>query len=593
MAVPFGLAADATAIHGPSSTASTIDERIRQGQAEIGRLYAQKLQLLEGSGNHRSVLGLVAKSGMERRVRFKVRAEDLAAPDVPRATPRRFTAREDDLLASVDSHRVTSRRRDWHVSAWDPSPAPDPPTPEARGGMLFSSSALAVKRDVKAFPRSARMRELSELVDDECERGVSLSGLRAHRERVARNAHPLGLANRDRLPCARVLPFGPDYQSQTSRALQEGAEQASPASEEEQDFSEAAGANVRSSDQPSEETAEQELQKPRHPTLADPGDPRPWGLRGRPADVRNRPAKPNCRQSTHYVEDGLSANDTHGCLEALRKGIHDLESSDPARLARLATALEVRTYDIRMSDAVRALFLVSDGAALVKALGRHGAGNSTAGNRRGEQYERAGESMANSARRMVAGISSRSIDSPARHVADGLQAMAATRTGRQEYLDAFMARLGLLLRHQRRTVTSQVACIAAGALGRMKHDHGDTGAPLSAHGGSSPDNKEANRQFVRDLNARLVELRHDLVEDDLGLLHEAYFGAYLGEEETRHLLTRAGRLHTGLLRENCMHKDVWVRIERAIRNRWPTLIPCLPQPTQHYCQQLREEGEKC
>lgn len=420
--------------------------------------------------------------------------------------------KDDDLLVRVDAHRLF-RRREWPSEA-DSGPSVNHALQDL-DGLSWSvhsngQSSTVVARNVKSLSRSARIKVLEGLVDAwEKSHDETLRGVSLTSARARRERRARG-----------ERPFGQSFRESV------------PAHCVEVPFGDAHKSHTRRAFDSEE------------------------------AEVSN-----------HWVEDGLSTNDTHGCISALASAVQDIrQSEDPERITKLSTSLEVRAYDLRMNDAIRALIMISVAASQMTEQGRSAAGAHTKDTyKRALAAERAGEELRASARRLTACIASRCHDASARLVADAMAAMAVARNGEQEYLDAMLARLSLLLRRDPRSLTPHVLGTVVGALGRLHDDRGDRGAEVSAHSGVSTGSRDANARFLLLFGERLVQALPYFLEEDFGLFHEAYFSTYATENEAREVVVRAARLQVGL----SAHLDPWVRIERAVRLKWPNMVSTL------------------
>jgi len=267
-------------------------------------------------------------------------------------------------------------------------------------------------------------------------------------------------------------------------------------------------------------------------------------------------------------------------------------ASEPTRLTRLSEALEVRAYQLRLDDALRATVLLAEGASQLETAwhelnGRHPyeahRANAAAG--------RAAEALRASGERIASTISARLRQSDARFVADALTAMAVTRTGHQEYLDAMLAQLLVILRTEPRSMTPPAAARILGALGGMLERGGAGGCALDAHAGISEDRREANQRFLLLFDARCAEVVPLFLEEELGTLHEAAAAAYLSEGVVRKLLYRAAQLRFGLLPEHGPEAlGLMRRIDAAVRAQYPLLGPALPDLARRYCQELKSSA---
>jgi len=176
-------------------------------------------------------------------------------------------------------------------------------------------------------------------------------------------------------------------------------------------------------------------------------------------------------------------------------------------------------------------------------------------------------------------------------VANALRAIAEAGTGRQEYLDAQLARLHELFRTEPKFTAPNLAKIA-GALGilLLPAEGSDSKVGLSARDGASPAMRAANQRFVREFNDRLMEKLPDLLEDDFKSLGWLFPTAYLSEHELSKLLARAAELQVGLRPESETEKPIMLHIWGFVTSKMPALGATLPNFTRNYCDKLQGQN---
>jgi len=248
----------------------------------------------------------------------------------------------------------------------------------------------------------------------------------------------------------------------------------------------------------------------------------------------------------------------------------------PAELRALGGALEARCYQLRPKDVIRGMTLAAEGAKQLEE-------------RLPEERRlldlcapeiRAAAALLDAAHTCAASLATAvSLQGDAALVADMMFAMSVTRTGRQAYLDAALARLLEHLRMLPQSFKPSVVARVAGALGRMQAEEGPEGKLTAGLG-------QTNQRFLATFKDRFHAVVPELFEDDFGLLHESFVAAFLSEEEVRRLIDRAAHLQMGLLPESANHLDRMRRIFHASLAQHPFIARTLPDFTRQYCDRL-------
>lgn len=259
------------------------------------------------------------------------------------------------------------------------------------------------------------------------------------------------------------------------------------------------------------------------------------------------------------------------------------------RLVRAARQLELRAYELRPGDALRAITRLADAAAQVQRSGHSVERRQCADAQlRHIDNERALDMVREAAHRVAGTLATSALHMPAQGAADALMALAETKLARQEYLDSLLARVLVLLRTEPKTLTPPVLTRIISAIGRMHEDGGWAGCSLSAHTGSSAQQRASNARFVQALNVRFVQALPDFLEDDLGWLHHAYAAACFGEEEMRRVLDRAAHLQVGLRADSAQHLERMRRLGQAARAKLPGVFTLMPAFVRDYCAALAD-----
>eukprot|EP00403_Amphidinium_massartii_P003822 CAMPEP_0178383174 /NCGR_PEP_ID=MMETSP0689_2-20121128/6867_1 /TAXON_ID=160604 /ORGANISM="Amphidinium massartii, Strain CS-259" /LENGTH=783 /DNA_ID=CAMNT_0020003389 /DNA_START=42 /DNA_END=2389 /DNA_ORIENTATION=+ len=246
---------------------------------------------------------------------------------------------------------------------------------------------------------------------------------------------------------------------------------------------------------------------------------------------------------------------------ALLKALKHAIQQDPVEegvLMQLGSALELRSYDLLPRDALQAMALLVEGSKKLDAQSRCTGpdvklecsspklAKSTATPRKAATSGSASEAMFEFTNRVALSIVGRFFHATPEVLADVFTAMANTKLAVQEYLDAGLSRLLLLLRTQAVAVKLSVLVQIARAIGCMTRDGGLDGCKLCARAGANPRQQDANRRCLDTLNMRLLRLLQDFKEADLEAVFEAYAMQYLNEDELRRMLRRAAQLRMGL-----------------------------------------------
>jgi hypothetical protein len=219
---------------------------------------------------------------------------------------------------------------------------------------------------------------------------------------------------------------------------------------------------------------------------------------------------------------------------------------NPDRLAKLARILEIRAYEVRPTDALRAIALINEGAYQLESLG-HRLTRDCPGHMLNSVMasDRVVVALRASLQSLVAAVSIQLLQGhagTARLYADALMAMAITRTGRQEQLDAFMAKLAYLLEREPHAFTPPIVATVAVALGKMWQIGGLAGCRLSAHEGSNEVLARRNILFCSVFNRRLLEVAPVLNKQEMSDVIETYGKVYLDDEQRANCLRHAPTL---------------------------------------------------
>lgn len=264
--------------------------------------------------------------------------------------------------------------------------------------------------------------------------------------------------------------------------------------------------------------------------------------RGQPMSCR--PQRCARAEGDDAIDQIVESTGTLACLVELARLIAGGEI-DPPRLAKLGHIFELRAYELRPNDALRALALITEGACQLETLGHKYARDCTSGALTSVMVsDRVVATLRTAAQRIMAAISTQLQQGlwekglcsggqagTARLCADALMAMAITKTGRQEQLDALLSQLLLLLRRQPEIFTPPLVATIAVALGRAFREGGVYGCALSAHEGSDDSCAQGNRRFLAAFNIRLLEVLPIFQSKELADVIETYASPYLEEAQ--------------------------------------------------------------
>jgi hypothetical protein len=294
-------------------------------------------------------------------------------------------------------------------------------------------------------------------------------------------------------------------------------------------------------------------------------------------------------------EDEDSAHSVSQVLPLLASAV-SMGSPDAGQLTKLSNqimSMVSTRKEMRPNDALRSLELLSEGAAQLEA--RSGKPGSAPYEPRELGYRlKAAQAVRTSMQLTIASITDRFFETDVRFVAEVLTVMATTGVGLQEYYDAMLARLHVLLRTNPHSFAPHVCARVMGALGRARADGGidDFGLGAQATGcqaiqpATSYERQEANRRFLVAFNTHLRQALPAFLEDDIGALHEAYCTTYMGDEELRRLLYRSAQLQVGLLPESEDYLGFARRLVTALGRKRSDLMAALPAFTTQYCERL-------
>jgi len=187
-------------------------------------------------------------------------------------------------------------------------------------------------------------------------------------------------------------------------------------------------------------------------------------------------------------------------------------------LCRLSRTLELRAYELRPNDALRAIALISEGHHQLSNAAHEHARQCTSGDHRAVICtQRIIDSLRMSAQKIMAAISSQLQQGlweqklhnagqwgTPRFCADALMTMAVTKCGRQEQLDSLLAQLLLLLQRDAVAFTPPILATLARALAKIQTDGGVHGCILSVRSGTDALHVTANLRFLDAFNGCLV-----------------------------------------------------------------------------------------
>eukprot|EP00930_Biecheleria_cincta_P083494 TRINITY_DN73062_c0_g1_i1.p1 TRINITY_DN73062_c0_g1~~TRINITY_DN73062_c0_g1_i1.p1 ORF type:complete len:643 (-),score=129.93 TRINITY_DN73062_c0_g1_i1:66-1994(-) len=289
-------------------------------------------------------------------------------------------------------------------------------------------------------------------------------------------------------------------------------------------------------------------------------------------------------RSLSFQEPGALLEELRQMGEAARTNMHQISVKESARMAEIARALEVRAYKLRSNHLLQAVVLVGQGTSRLEVAARPVRGQSVSAK---EPIRRAAEAMHASMHALSAALSAEALWSDQSHVANALRAIAEAGTGRQEYLDAQLARLHELFRREPKVTAPNLAKIA-GALGilLLPAEGSESKVGLSARDGATPLMRAANQRFVSEFNDRLMEKLPDFLEEDFKSMGWLFPTAYLSEHQLRKLLARAAELQVGVRQESEAESPTMRHIWGFVTSKMPGLAATLPNFTRTYCDKL-------
>lgn len=303
---------------------------------------------------------------------------------------------------------------------------------------------------------------------------------------------------------------------------------------------------------------------------------------------RTRWSKDEDDRSSSFQDPGALLEELHQVGETARTELHQVTLKEAAHMAELARALEVRAYKLRSHHLLRAVVLVGQGTSRLEAASKPVRGQPVSAK---EPIRRAAEDMHASMHALSAALSAEALWSDQSQVANALRAIAEAGTGRQEYLDAQLARLHELFRREPKVTAPNLAKIA-GALGilLLPAEGSNSKVGLSARDGATPAMRAANQRFVSEFNDRLMEKLPDFLEEDFKSMGWPFPTAYLSEHQLRKLLARAAELQVGLRPESEAEKPTMLHIWGFVTTKMPALGATLPNFTRTYCEKLQGQS---
>lgn len=166
-----------------------------------------------------------------------------------------------------------------------------------------------------------------------------------------------------------------------------------------------------------------------------------------------------------------------------------------------------------------------------------------------------------------------------------LRFMAVGRVEEQTYLDMLLARLLVLLRHERASFSEPLLAAIACALGTL-HEQG-----VSAKRAASGASAAANRRCMENLGEQLVAALDSMGEEEIARVGGAFVVAFLDDAQRRALLQRAAVLRVGLQEDPNLGTRPLLRamqdLELAVRRHSFAFIASLPDQTKDYLMKLK------
>jgi len=165
-----------------------------------------------------------------------------------------------------------------------------------------------------------------------------------------------------------------------------------------------------------------------------------------------------------------------------------------------------------------------------------------------------------------------------------LRFMAVARVEEQTYLDMLLARLLVLLRHERASFSEPLLAAIACALGTL-HEQG-----VSAKRAASGASAAANRRCMENLGEQLVAALDSMGEEEIARVGGPFVVAFLDDAQRRALLQRAAALRVGLQDPNLGTRPLlraMQDLELAVRRHSFAFIASLPDQTKDYLMKLK------
>jgi len=315
-----------------------------------------------------------------------------------------------------------------------------------------------------------------------------------------------------------------------------------------------------------------------------PKSPRRSAARSLQSSAAGRDQKPTVEQMTSWLDEleRLVGEDRSHDVLSLTAGVACTEQA--AAFVKLSDKLRVNAYILRPQDALRAARLTAKSAKRLESYERAAVCPTYDAQtfKIGREHENAHNSVKQAEEAIMAAVSTRITTADAPYLADVLLAMAETKAGRQEFLDAFLGHMLWLLSASPRSFQPRVIARIMWALGWMKVEGGAEGEKLSVFC------KDANRRAIAALQTRMVEVLDDFLDEDIGTLAlDPTAGAHIGDVELRKVLHRAGRLQVGLMPPSAQFLEAMQRLEAAARTRlWDPYQAQIVPFMREYCERL-------
>jgi len=290
--------------------------------------------------------------------------------------------------------------------------------------------------------------------------------------------------------------------------------------------------------------------------------------------------KPDVETMTSWLTELANAVEDDRGKDVLQHACTD----QATLLGHFSNKLQIFAYALPPHDALRAATLIAKGALLLESYGQTAAKERFNAERQRVcmALEHGVTSLRSDIVAILASVVMRITTTDSSYLADALLAMAESRAGQQEFLYAMLAHMMWLLAANPRSFRPSIVSKIFLALGRMKTDGGGDGEVLSAI------SSEANKRALAALQAKLVEILDDFLEEDIGMLAMDPTGcAYLGDAELRRVLHRAGRLQMGLQPESARFLSAMQRLEASARSRlWEPYQAEIMPFMRDYCERI-------